>query len=883
MRVNTALLAFNRGIISPLALARVDLDRLQLSAEIQTNWIPRVLGSMMLRPGLEYIYSLPGKSLHIPFIAATDDTAIIELSDELMRVSVDEQLITRPSVSASITNGLFNSDLTGWSDDDQSGATSAWATGGYMSLLGSGTNEARRSQQVTVSNPNVSHALRIVVTRGPVVIRIGTSAGDDSYLLATLLTGTHSLAFTPTGNFYIQFSNILSYSVLVDSVAIESSGVMTIPAPWTEDDLPLIRKTQSADVTFVVCNGYQQRRIERRDNNSWSIVLEEPLDGPFGQINISPITLTPSALTGDITLTASRALFEGPATEHSGALYRIQSSGQTVQQTVIAEDTFTGSILVTGVGDSREFSYSIAGSWTATVTLQRSTDDATWVDVDSFTANASTTFNDGLDNVEYFYRIGVKVGNFTSGTIQLGLSFAGGTLAGMVKIRRVTSSTVATATVLQPLGGTSATRDWYRSQWDDVRGFPTAITLYEGRMWYAGRGKIWGSVSDSFSSFDDDVLGDSTTINRNIGEGPVDSVHWLAPLQRMLIGTTGSEISVRSSSFDEPLTATNFNVKDASTKGSSNVDFVKDGTRGIFVQRSGSSIYQLQYKIEDTDYSSANLSELAPEVTEPEIVRLAIQNEPDTRIHCVRSDGKVAILVKDQAENTLAWVLFETEGFVEDAFVLPGQKEDKVYYSVRRLINGSTVRYLERWALESEGRGGDNNKLADSYVHASGVSTSVVSGLDHLEAQEVILWGNEKDLGTFTVSGGTIESPINLTSYCVGLGYSATFKSAKLAYGASMGTALNQVKKINQMGVVARDMHAQGLKYGQDLETLYDLPLIIGHMPVNPDSIWDEFDAETFPFGGSWNTDSRLYLVASAPRPVTVLAAIISMQTNDKS
>ena len=49
------LLAFNRGVISSRGLARVDLDRMAMSAEIQSNFIPRVLGSMMLRQGMEYI------------------------------------------------------------------------------------------------------------------------------------------------------------------------------------------------------------------------------------------------------------------------------------------------------------------------------------------------------------------------------------------------------------------------------------------------------------------------------------------------------------------------------------------------------------------------------------------------------------------------------------------------------------------------------------------------------------------------------------------------------------------------------------------------------------------------------------------------------------
>ena len=56
-RQNLAFLAFNRGIISALALARIDLKRMALSAAMMVNWMARTLGSMMLRPGLGYLGS----------------------------------------------------------------------------------------------------------------------------------------------------------------------------------------------------------------------------------------------------------------------------------------------------------------------------------------------------------------------------------------------------------------------------------------------------------------------------------------------------------------------------------------------------------------------------------------------------------------------------------------------------------------------------------------------------------------------------------------------------------------------------------------------------------------------------------------------------------
>jgi len=164
MRQIPAIFAFNRGRVSPLALGRVDQKRVALSAETMTNWIPRVLGPMSLRPGLQYLTGIYNNAVVrlLDFVFSTTDTAILELTDSSMRVLLNESPIVRPSVTTAVTNGTFNTNLTGWTDNDESGATSAWVTGGYMGLTGNGTAAAIRDQSVTVgANANIEHALRI--------------------------------------------------------------------------------------------------------------------------------------------------------------------------------------------------------------------------------------------------------------------------------------------------------------------------------------------------------------------------------------------------------------------------------------------------------------------------------------------------------------------------------------------------------------------------------------------------------------------------------------------------------------------------------------------------------------------------------------------------
>lgn len=89
---NVARLNFNRGRVSRKALSRTDIERVELSAEIQTNYVPRILGSMMVRPGLEYIDTTlnNAEAWHIPFVKSTDDTALVEFTDLAVRFRHDE-------------------------------------------------------------------------------------------------------------------------------------------------------------------------------------------------------------------------------------------------------------------------------------------------------------------------------------------------------------------------------------------------------------------------------------------------------------------------------------------------------------------------------------------------------------------------------------------------------------------------------------------------------------------------------------------------------------------------------------------------------------------------------------------------------------------------
>lgn len=940
---NAALQAFNRGIVSPAALARVDVERVRLSAEQMNNFLPKTQGGMFLRPGLEYKGATRSNltANFIPFIASTTDNALLEITDGKMRVWIDDVLLTRPSVTTTISNSSFATSAN-WTDASTGTTpTDPDLAGVHLTFDGSGLTmnainrggEAIVTRTITVSGGNigVEHALEIRVSRGPVTFKVGSGAGKDDYIAETSLgTGYHNLAFTPTGDFYMQISTDEQVNRIVASLAIAAAGVVSITAPWAEANLDKLRWDQSADVLFVAAEGYRQQRIERRGTGrSWSIIDYVTNDGPFQAVRNAHVRLKPGATHGNTTLTSDKPFFE---TSHVGALFNLFHSGYHGRFWLAREDTYTDPIRVTGTntlgGDfgangnnDRDFSFHVkntdgtdtnsgghATGWHSTLTVQRSFDDP---DTGYHDFHASNTFfgsgntdivengsyenSDDDDNAIIWYRIGFKPGNYVSGAAQITVDYDGGGGFGICRVTGYTSKTEVNIEILKQFNDTVYTEDWREGLWSDKQGWPTAVAFFEGRLWWGGNIYIAGSVSDAYDSFSTEIDGDSGPIIRSIGSGPVDVVNWLLPLQRLLFATAGSEISCKSSSFDEPLTPQAFGARDCSTQGSATIAATKVDKRGVFIQRSKKRLFELVYDSQVLDYESKELTILCPDITgTASLAGIAVQRQPDTRLHLWLTDGTVLILTYEPSEDVLCFSTFSTGGTVERVAVLPGADEDKVYYVVNRTINGSTVRYLERWAKESDCKGSSRNKQLDSFttnVTTVNGATTVVSGLTHLIGETVSYWAGgacpddgSGNVATYTVNGsGQITVPLNTaTLWVVGKTYTGRYKSSKLAYAAQLGTALTQVKRAATLGVILGTCHHKGLKAGLNFSNLDNLPAYKDGAPVATDTVFTEYDQVMHNIPGRWGSDPRLCLEANAPRVCEVLAAVIDVQTNDR-
>ena len=292
----------------------------------------------------------------------------------------------------------------------------------------------------------------------------------------------------------------------------------------------------------------------------------------------------------------------------------------------------------------------------------------------------------------------------------------------------------------------------------------------------------------------------------------------------------------------------------------------------MFVSRSGQRLYELAPDESGWRMVAEDLTLLCPELCESGITSIAVQMQPETRVHCVLGDGTVACLTYDRAEEVRAWWLIEmyadTEAIV-DVVVLPGDgREDHVYYVV---LSGTTY-CLTKFALESECEGGSMNKQDDLFVSSTTAGTTLTVPT-FLNGRTLYLWADGQARGTAVVSAGSVTFPASYTNRMAGLYYEARFRSTKL------GRALGRRKNIPQMAVLAHNTAPAGVEFGRDFDHLFPLPLVVDGVAIASTTIVEEYDQPAVSIGGEWKTNERLCLQAAAPNPARVLAVYVPIES----
>lgn len=597
-----------------------------------------------------------------------------------------------------------------------------------------------------------------------------------------------------------------------------TESVFTLATPYTEDEIFDLQFRQINDVVIIVHPLHEPRVLTRTHADFWTLTAVTWDWPPMRDENIKgSIKLTPSATTGNITLTSTASVFDpGHVGAHWALAWSETPRYRELKVSAATSATYSSPwMLVSGRWNSYTTNY-----WDGIFEIHRSYDrGVTFEVVRTYKAsNGDRNINASGDEAkECWMRLKFVGKRFAYG----GASNYDATFKlevtdhrewGLVKITGYVNSTNVTAEVVRELPYTTATHVWSEGAFSAYRGYPRTVALHDGRVWYGGnkaeQQRLWASVVDDFFNFRRSSAADGS-IAVSIASVSTHNVQWMVSgTDALIVGTQANEYIVQPSG-NTPLAPGNVIARAHSSYGSALIPGILVNYVTLFVERSRLRVREFVYSIERNGYVAADMTKLASHILAPGLKQWALQQSFDCIVWGVTTDGKLVGLTYEREENVVGWHHHETDGEVESLCVLYGSegKGDEIYLVVKRAIDGVEKRYVELLQpdLIERQRDGEAEECVcvDSAVVTRGVDLVEVTGLDHLEGKTVSILADGAKRPDAVVVDGTItldpDEPASVI--VVGLPFEALVKTMKPEIPLRNGSSQTRGFKLHRLAL----------------------------------------------------------------------------------
>lgn len=668
--------SFAKGEVGADLYGRVDTAALQVALRKALNFIIHPYGGASNRPGLEYIgsvYNHAAAPSLVPFQFKTTDSYMLEFGGQYIRF---------------IRNGGYVLEAT----KAITGITSAQP--GVVTAVGHGYATGQEVFLASIAGMTQlnGRAFKIVVT------------GADTFELYDQATGL------PV--------NTAAYSAYTSGGT--AARLYMISSPYAIGDVPTVNYVQNADRMTLVHRSYPVYELSRTGHTAWTLALAVFATwhsaAPTGQA-VTPNTV--GAVTYQYKVTALQALTQ----EESLAGY---SSGHGItaatnanpgvftsaghglldgDDVIVGWSVAPGGAWQTAFPQSNSLRYTITNKTTNTFQLLRG--DGTVVDTTSLGA-----YPGNLVATRRFVRI--TNGNATANNTVSWAATSGAEKYRIYKFDNGTFGFIGETTATSFLddniaANLSRTPPTARDPFTSANNYPGAVTYYEQRRvfastvnapdttWYSQIGRP-NNLNVSSPLLDDDA------ITASLNSREVNQINHLVPDDDLLAFTSGSEWKINSGP-DAAFTPTSVKQRQQSNWGSSGrLRPITIGSTTLYVEESESSVRSFGFSFQLDKYTGNRLDILAPHLFEFfKLVNWSGVHGPETRVYGVREDGMGVTMTFDQEQEVIAWTRWETNGKFERVSSLRnpatgGSVDHSVYFVVKRRVNGTTVRYIEKLA-----------------------------------------------------------------------------------------------------------------------------------------------------------------------------------------
>jgi len=718
-----------------------------------------------------------------------------------------------------------------------------------------------------------------------------------------------------------------------------SGGVhVEIASPYTEDEIDDIQFSQNANVQYLVHPNHPPYKLSRTSATTFKLEEVNLIRGPFLDANITHNTLSVSATTGNITVTANASVWavgvayvKGPDiadfVTNGGNTYKCLTNH--VAGATFAADLALGYWSLVGAGDvPNVFTLSHVGS------LWR-------------------------------YKGGVfKITGFAN------------THSVTASVQAEPDGTAGSLTTTGPV------TDWAEAAFSGYRGYPAAVTFHGQRLYYANtnyqRQTFWGSYIGQFDNFKTTSdLKDDEAVTYKLGSEQVNEIRWLvSSVQTLQNGTSGGTFSANAGGTTGAITPTSIEVNNDTNYGVAKISPKKLASYLYYVQKNRFALRELTYNYIVNRQITKDLTDLADHILRDGggAISMDYQQSPNDRLWLVRQDGQIAVVTRNPDEQVTGWCRIKladsSEGpaVVESLSILQTDAEDdQVWVIVKRIINGSIVRWVEYFSSEffdnywepvrvdasltydvplvctgmtnadpgvfdvaAHGLSNGDQIRADSFIldvdpeevsgeahplngkifyvknattntfqiadqddvavdtttfgeYVSGgafrKTIQTVSGLDHLNGETVSVQVDgavPSGEQEYIVSGGTITLSQKAATVHVGLKYDGTMQLLKMNEGAVVGQT-----KIRRVYISAiRVLKSLGFKIGKSFSNLDRVILQNVNDPLTQGPALFSGDIEKF-IETSWRPDDEIIIHIDHPLPLFILAIFIRSEVEE--
>lgn len=404
--------------------------------------------------------------------------------------------------------------------------------------------------------------------------------------------------------------------------------------------------------------------------------------------------------------------------------------------------------------------------------------------------------------------------------------------------------------------------------------YPGAVSYFEQRRCFAGTtnkpSTLWMTRSGTESNMTYSIPSrDDDAIQFKVSAREANTIRHLVPLNNLVMLTSAAEWRCTSVNSDA-ITPSNVAVRPQSYVGANNAQPVVINNNLLYAAARGGHMRELAYSWQYQGFTSGDLSLRAPHLFDGmDVVQMAYSKAPYPIVWAVSSAGTLLGLTYVPDQQIGAWHQHDTDGLFESICVVSEGQEDALYAVVQRTINGTSVRYVERFASRFFTDASDAF-FVDCGATYTGSGVTTISGLTWLEGETVSILADGAVHAQRTVSAGAITLDVPADVVQIGLPITADIQSLPLsfeapAFGQGRPKNINRVwlRVVRSSGVWAGPSTDRLTEYKQRTTEVYGSP---------PELKTDEIQIDITP---SWSYGGQVSIRQADPLPLAIASMTI--------